>query len=189
MSQILEEKSLSELRDIADSYGIEYPRNIGKTKIIEKIIADDEAVDAKPAKAEDDIEGVKPRKKETVGEMKKRMNKLIRVRISATDPQWKNRTFISKQVGNGAVMVGKHIPFDVIWHGQEPVIKSIERQTYRETVFKTDRVSGMKVPVVKVKKSFVVERLPQLTEKQIEKLAAEQAARGSIDEKVGLDLN
>lgn len=185
MSQILEEKSLSELRDIADNYGIEYPRNIGKAKLIIKIIEDDEAVNGKPAV----VEGVKTKKKETIAEMRKRMNKLIRVRISATDPQYKNRTFISKQVGNGAVMVGKHIPFDVIWHGQEPIIQSIERQTYRETRFKTDRVSGMKVPVTTIKKSFVVERLPQLTQKEIDKLAAQQAARGSVDESIGMDLD
>ena len=183
---MLEEKSLSELRDIADEIGLEYPKNIGKLKLIEKIKEDDEAVEGKPAK----IEGVKPKKKETVSEMKKRMNKLIRVRISANDPQWKNRTFITKQVGNGRVVVGKHIPFNTIWHGQEPVIQSIERQVFRETKFKTDRVSGMKVPVVTIRKSFNVERLPQLTDKEITKLANEQAARGSVDEEpTGLRLD
>ncbi len=183
---MLEEKSLPELRDIADSIGLEYPKNISAKKLIEKIKKDDEAVEGKPAK----IEGVKPKKKETVAEMKKRMNKLVRVRISANDPQWKNRSFITKQVGNGRAVVGKHIPFNVIWHGQEPVIQSIERQVFRETKFKTDRISGMKVPVVTIRKSFNVERLPQLTEKEIARLAAEQAARGSVDEEpVGLNLN
>lgn len=176
-TQKLEVKELSELRDIATELGLEFPKNIGKVKLIEKIIEDELAVEGKPAK----VEGVKVKKKETVADIRKRMNILIRCRISANDPQYKNRQFVSKQVGNSSAVVGKHIPFDTIWHVQEPVLQALERQTYRETRFKTDRETGNKIPITTVKPAFVIERLKPLTEKELKKLASEQAARGSVE--------
>lgn len=176
MSKHLEEKSLPELRDIAEELGIEYPKNIGKAKLIEKIIEDDEAVEGKPTI----IEGVKPKKRETAAEIKKRMNKLIRCRLSSNDPQFNGRNGVTMQVGNKTTIVGKFIPFDTIWHMQEPVYNSLKKRKYRKTVFKTDRTTGMKVPHTTTHNSFVIEILPDLTEKELKALASDQSARGSI---------
>ena len=41
MLEELESKSLNDLREIADSLAIDYMKNIGKAKLIEKIIADE----------------------------------------------------------------------------------------------------------------------------------------------------
>jgi len=176
MSQHLEEKSLPELRDIADELGIEYPNNISKAKIIQKLVEDDEAVEGKPA----DVEGVKVKKRESAADIKARMNKLIRLRVSSNDPQYKGRNGVTLQVGNKTAVVGKFIPFNTIWHCQEPVLNSLKRRQWRQTVFKTDRTTGMKVPVTSVHPSFIIELLPSLTEKELAKLATDQSARGSI---------
>lgn len=172
----LEGKSLPELRDIADELGIEYAANIGKVKLLEKIQADDKAVEGKPTK----VEGVKVKKRETAADIKKRMNKLIRIRLSASDPQYQGRNGVTMQVGNKTNIVGKFIPFDTVWHIQEPVLNSLKKRQWRKTVFKTDRTTGMKVPHTTMHPSFIIEVLPDLTESELKKLAAEQAARGSI---------
>lgn len=176
MNTYLEEKSLPELRDIADELGLEYPKNIGKAKLLEKIQEDELAVEGKPAI----VEGVKPKKKETAAEIKKRMNKLIRCTVSSNDPQYTGRNGVTMQVGNSTAIVGKFVPFNTVWHMQEPVYKSLLKRTFRKTVFKTDRTTGMKVPVTTTHKSFVIEVLPDLTEKEVKALAADQSARGSI---------
>ena len=176
MNAYLEEKSLSELRDIADELGLEYPKNIGKAKLLEKIQEDELAVEGKPA----NIEGTKPKKKETVAELTKRMNILKRVIVSANDPQYKGRNGVSLKVGNSKVMVGKFIPFDTVWHIQDPIYKVLKNRKWRETKFKTDPATGNKYPVVTMRPAFVIEELEPLTKKELGTLATEQAARGSI---------
>jgi len=176
MNAYLEEKTLSELRVIADELGLEYPGNIGKVKLLEKIQADELAVEGKPT----EVQGIKAKKKETVAEMTKRMNILRRVVISANDPQYKGRNGVSLKVGNSKVMVGKFIPFDTVWHIQEPIYKSLKAKRWRETKFKSDPATGNKYPVTTMRPAFVIEELPPLTRPELEKLAAEQAARGSI---------
>lgn len=184
MREELEKKDLTELRDIADELGIDYPKTIGKVKLIDKIL-DDEAESQSPTILSKEVEGVAPKKKESASEIKKRMNKLVRCRISSNDPQYKGRNGVTLQVGNKTTVVGKFIPFNTIWHVQEPVFKSLKAKTYRQTTFKTDRTTGLKVPVTNVYPSFVIEELPQLTEAELKKLAAEQAARGSIPNESG----
>ena len=177
MLEELESKNLSELREIADSLAIDYMKNIGKAKLIEKIIADENLVNGTPK----EVEGVVVKKNETVTQMKKRMSILVRCRISANDPQYRERNFISMQVGNAKHVVGKHVPFDTIWHVQKVVLDRLKLRTYRQTKFKTDRVTGNKTPITTIKPSFAIEILPALTAKELKKLAAEQAARGSVD--------
>ena len=176
MNTYLEEKSLSELKDIAEELQLDFPKNIGKAKLLEKIQEDELAVEGKPAK----MEGVKPKKKETTAELTKRMNVLKRVIVSSNDPQQKGRNGYSLKVGNAKVMVGKFIPYDTVWHIQEPVLKALRNKRWRETKFKTDPATGNKYPVVTMRPAFVIEELPPLTRGELEKLAAEQAARGSI---------
>ncbi len=174
----LEGKELHELREIATELGIEFPGNVGKKKLISRITEDDKEVNGSPTKVE--IEGVKVKKKETPTEIRKRMNILRRVRISANDPQYKGRNGVTRQVGNRHGVVGKYIPFDVSWHCQEPVYQDLKAQKYRQTKFKVDTTTGMKVPVTTWHPSFVIEELPALTDADLKKLAADQSARGSI---------
>ena len=174
--EYLNGKELSELRGIAENLGIEFAKNIGKNKLIELIVADEDAVDGKPTQ----VEGVVAKKKETPAEIKKRMNILKRVRISCNDPQYKGRNGVTKQVGNSTAMVGKFVPFDVIYHVQVPIYDLLKAQTYNQTKFVTDRTTGMKVPVVTTHKAFVIEDLDPLTEKELKALAADQSSRGSI---------
>lgn len=169
----LEEKELSELKDIAEQLAIEFPKNIGKVKLIDKILKDEE-------ETEGFTEGVKVVKKETPQQLKKRMNKLVRVRISPNSPQYKGRNGIALKIGNKTEVVGKFIPFDTVWHVQEPIIEVLKRRTFRETKFKTDTTTGLKVPVTKIHKAFVVEVLPNLTENELKKLATDQRVRGVI---------
>lgn len=176
MSNYLEEKTLPELRDIATDLAIEYPKNIGRDKLIAKILADDETVEDKPAK----IEGVEVKKAMTPSEIKKAMQVLKRVRISANDPQLKGRNGVSMKVGNKYGVVGKFIPFDTIWHIQDPIYAALMRRQWRETKFVTDRTTGAKVPKVTMRPAFSIEVLEPLTQKELNRLAIDQSARGAI---------
>jgi len=169
----LESKTFPELKEIAEELGIEFAKNISKQKLLDKIIEDDN-------ETEGVVEGIKVLKKETVGELKKRMNKILRVRISSSSPHNKGRNGITKQVGNKHLVVGKFIPFNTVWHIQEPVYEALMGKTWRETKFKTDPTTGNKVPVVNVHPAYNIELLPQLTAKELKTLAKEQASRGSI---------
>jgi len=171
--EYLESKTLSELRDVADELGIEFAKNIGKQKLLDRIIADDDDTEGV-------VEGVKIKKRETVAEIKKRMNKIVRVRISSSSPHFKGRNGVSQQVGNKHVVVGKFIPFNTEWHVQEPVLESLKRKTWRETKFKTDPTTGNKIPVVNVYPAFNIEILTPLTAKELKTLAKDQSSRGSI---------
>jgi len=172
----LQEKSVKQLKVIAEEFGLEFAGNISKEKLIAKIEADDAAVEGTPVV----VEGVKVAKKETPAALKKRMNILKRVRISANDPQYKGRNGVTLQVGNKVAVVGKFTPFDIVWHIQVPVYEALKRKQWRETKFKTDPATGNKFPVVTMRPAFVIEVLEPLTSKELDKLAAEQAARGSI---------
>jgi len=169
----LEGKDLSELKAIADELALEYPKNIGKAKLIDKILADEEDTVA--------VEGAKVEKKKSVAEIKKDMDKLIRCKVFATDPQYNGRNGVTLQVGNKHKVVGKFIPFNTIWHMQEPVYESLKRRQWVETKFITDPATGSKIPKRTVHQSFNIEVLPPLTKKELEDLAKAQAARGSID--------
>jgi len=173
--EYLEGKELQELRTIAEDLGIEFPKNIGKVKLIDKIVEAESQEDVTPVQ----IEGVRVKKK-TPAEIKKEMNILKRVRVSPNDPQHKGRNGVTRKIGNKYGVVGKFIPFDTVWHCPEPVYNDLKEAKYRVTKFKTDSVTGMKVAVTKWYPAFVIEDLPQLTAKELKKLAAEQASRGSI---------
>jgi len=171
--EYLGSKTLSELKDVADELGIEFAKNIGRQKLLDKIVQDD-------SETEGVVEGIKVVKKETVAELKKRMNKILRVRISSSSPHNKGRNGITKQVGNKHAVVGKFIPFNTVWHIQEPVYEALMGKTWRETKFKTDPTTGNKVPVVNVYSAYTITLLPQLTAKEIKALAKDQSSRGSI---------
>ncbi len=171
--EYLGSKTLSELRDVADELGIEFAKNISKQKLLDKIIEDDN-------ETEGVVEGIKIKKKESAAEIKKRMNKIVRVRISSGSPHYKGRNGVSHQVGNRTTVVGKFIPFNTVWHIQEPVLEALKRKTWRETKFKTDPMTGNKVPVVNVHPTFNIEVLTPLTSKELKALAKEQSSRGSI---------
>lgn len=178
MRDNLETKELSELREIATELALEFPKNISKAKLIDKIIADEEEVngvytEAKTVKA----------KPETVAQLKKRMSNLIRCKVSARDPQFHGRRGVTMQVGNSHEVVGKFIPFNVVWHAQEPVIQSLRRKKFRETRFETAPDGKTQIPVTTFHESFLIEELPQLTDKELKQLAADQSARGSIPKK------
>lgn len=173
--EYLEGKELHELRTIAEDLGIEFPKNISKLKLIDKIVEAESKEDVIPTK----IEGVKT-KKRTPTEIRKEMNVLKRVRVSPNDPQHKGRNGVTRKIGNKYGIVGKFVPFDIVWHIPEPIYNDLKEAKYRVTKFKTDSTTGMKVAQTKWYPAFVIEDLPQLTDKELKKLASEQATRGSI---------
>jgi len=179
----LESLDRADLKIVAEDLNIEFAGNIPTEKLIAKIMDDTADEDEAPARIVE-VEGVKKAKKQTVAEMKKEMNLLMRVRVSANDPQYKGRNGISIKVGNAKVIVGKFIPFDMVYHIQKPVYDAFKRKKWRETKFKTDPATGNKIPVVTMRPGFVIEDLEPLTQTELKKLAAEQAARGSISEDV-----
>ena len=168
--ELLEEKELSELKAIADDLAIEYPRNISKKKIIDKIIDDEEDTVGS-------AEGIKVKKQMTRAEIERSMDEMVRVRISPNAPRYKGLNGVSKKVGNKYKVVGKFIPFDIVWHVQRPILESLKNEKFRETKFKTDPITGNKYPITKEKKALVIEELPPITAEELKKLAADQRAR------------
>ena len=171
------DKSVQELRGIAEELGIEFPKNISKAKLTGLLIADDEA-----ASGTTKVEGVKVTKEATPSEIRKEMDKLIRCKVSSSDPMYKGRNGVTMQVGNKLKVVGKFIPFNTIWHMQQPVYDSLMRKQWRETKFVTDKVTGNKIAKQTMHPSFNIELLPQLTVKELKNLAKDQSARGAIDQ-------
>ena len=169
---VLLDKGISELKEIADDLGVDYAKNISKSKLILLIEDDGESTPV--------IEGVKV-KKQTIAEIRKEMDILIRCRVSSTDPMYQGRNGVTMQVGNKHKIVGKFIPFNTIWHMQKPVYDSLMRKQWRETKFITDTVTGNKIAKTTLRPSFIIEKLDPLTRKELSNLAKDQSARGSID--------
>ena len=170
------DKTLPELREIADELGLEYMKNISAKRLIELLEADDAAAEGTPTPT------VKKVKALTPAEIRKSMDKLVRCRVSSSDPMYHGRNGVTLQIVNKYKTVGKFIPFDTVWHMPEPIHEALKRRTWRETKFITDKVTGNKVPKTTMRPSFVIELLPDLTEKELKALASEQAARGSLDD-------
>jgi hypothetical protein len=196
------------LKDQARLMGITFSNNISVDKLREKISEklnadtgndaednDDETASASNVSGQDDGETAAPapavRKsaKQTLREeLQKGQLKLVRVRIACLDPKKKDLPGEIITVGNKFLgTVSKFVPFgeatDNGYHIPYIIYRHLEDRRFLN--IRTRKVNGQEQVSHVTAKEFAIEVLPQLTQAELERLAAAQAAAGSIDNTAG----
>lgn len=170
------EAELADLKVQAKRIGLKFSPNIGLDALRDKVA---EAL----AVPDDSTYARMPTAVESRSEQKKKAAKLIRVKISCLNPVKKE--WPGELISAGNDVVGnftKFVPFnsDVAYHIPQIIFNVLQEKMCQ--VFVTAPLpNGEKTRKGKLIKEFTIEVLPDLTEKELKALAAEQAARHSID--------
>ncbi len=199
MAELTEkQKRIEALKEKCDEYGITYAPQAGESKLQQLLDAyykeqeelsgmqnNVTTADVDETEEETSTDEKPLTKAELYEQVKREATKLIRVRITCMDPAFKKRKSDLFKVSNKAIgIVGRCVQFDGKPTHVEQVILDVMRakrfQMFEEetvqTAFGPRKVKkGRQVP------SFAIEVLSPLTEKELKELAADQAARGSID--------
>ena len=175
----LVEDELTVLKRRADMMGLKYHPSIGAEKLKEKI----ETFIAEQGTSQESTE-IGAEEPTTPGEetaqqkrarLRKEAMKLVRVRISCNNPnkgEWEGEIFT---VGNNLVgTLKKYVPFNVDWHVPQMMLNMIEERQCQ--VFRTIRDHrGNTSRQGQMIKEFNVQKLPDLTPKELKELAQRQA--------------
>jgi hypothetical protein len=165
---------LEVLKGRADDIGLEYHPSIGVDKLRVKV---DAAL--KPKATSSQVKAIN--KMEARQEFVKVAKKLKRVRIVNMNPNKRESkgeyiTVANKMVGT----IKRFVPFDVDWHIENFIYEVLHSRKFRITREIPDGKGGKTT-----KNSFIpefnIEVLGDLTKKELEELAADQAKRGAID--------
>jgi hypothetical protein len=113
---------------------------------------------------------------------KKEGGKLMRVRVTCNDPQFKKHPGVIRAAGSTLYFVRRFIPFNRITHIEKVLYDFLKRSEYQWFEEKTNRSTGRKYKVPRTSPAFVIEDLPALTPKELEELAKDQRARGAIED-------
>lgn len=172
---------LAALKTLADNMGLTYHNNIGVEKLKAKIEEAREATSAGgKATSEPAATGALTRN-ERHAEMRKDALKLVRVIVVSMNPNRKEWTSEYFGVSNKVVgTVKKLVPYGVEWHVPQILVDMIKARKFRTSIEKPDGKGG-KVRENRILNEFSVQELPPLSKEELESLAKEQAARGSID--------
>jgi hypothetical protein len=169
------------LKKRADLMGITYHPSIGLVKLREKV---NTALAAAATKEAAEIEEVKPESDNARRiRSRKEAHALRRVQITCMNPakkEWSGELFT---VGNSVVGTVTHfVPFNAEdgWHLPSIIVQAMEDRMCQVFAVTTDS-RGNKGRSGKLIKEFAIQDLPALTELEISKLAARQAASKSID--------
>ena len=169
------------LKKRADLMGITYHPSIGLTKLRDKVNAVLEAASNEEATS---IEEKKPESENAIRiRLRKEAHALKRVQITCMNPakkEWNGELFT---VGNSVVgTVTHYVPFNAEdgWHLPSIVVQAMDDRMCQVFSVTTDS-RGNKGRSGKLIKEFAIQDLPALTELDISKLAARQAASKSID--------
>ena len=173
MSEELEVTELDALKQIADNMGLKYHPSISLEKLKDKVEKAREPVATKAVEKLNKMDA----RKDYIAEA----TKLVRVRVVNMNPTRRESkgeyiTVSNKMVGT----IKRFVPFDVVWHVEEFIYKTLKNRKFRKSVDEPDGKGG-KISKNLFIPEFSVEVLPQLTEQELKDLAADQAARGAID--------
>lgn len=191
-TEIQQVDELTLLKQRATTLGISFSNNIGVETLKERI---NEKLAGKGTDSKEDTEEVnaltgepvktKAQSKESIrNQIKRDAEKLIRLRITNLDPKkakWPGEiiTVANEFIGT----ISKYVPFGEVtedgYHVPNAIYKKLKKRKFLDIRVikqrgKPDRVIERWVP------EFALEVLPQLTEAQLKKLAAAQAASGSL---------
>jgi hypothetical protein len=169
---------LDKLKEKADSLGIKYPNNIGAMALSRKIniTLGIEKSDADSEPQEETRELTEKAK------ARKIMGKLVRVRVTCNDPQFKKHPGLIRAAGNVNYFIKRYVPFNRPTHIEQCIfdfMKSTEYQWFEE---KVNRTTGRKYKVPRSSPAFVIEELPPLTKEELEQLAKDQRSRDTFDD-------
>ncbi len=172
MSEELEVTELDALKQIADNMGLKYHPSISLEKLKDKVEKAREPVATKTVEKLNKMDARKTHIAEAT--------KLVRVRVVNMNPTRRESkgeyiTVSNKMVGT----IKRFVPFDVVWHVEEFIYKTLKNRKFRKSVDEPDGKGG-KISKNLFIPEFSVEVLPQLTEQELKDLAADQAARGAI---------
>ena len=167
------ESELDALKLIADNMGLEYHPSIGVDKLKKKIEKAKEPVATKKVEKINKMEARTAKIKDAT--------KLRRIRVVNMNPVRRESKGEYFSVSNSSIgTVKRFIPFDVEWHCEDVIYKTIKNRKFRKTVEEPDGKGG-KISRNIFIPEFSVEILPDLTTQELKDLAADQAARGAID--------
>ncbi len=168
------EKTLDELKDLADGLGLKYHPTISAAKLAEKI----EEFAAVPEEAP-----VAKTKKKTPQEIRKAATALVRVRVTCMNPakrDWDGEIFMVGNRHTGTLR--KYVPFGVDWHVPQMILDMLKARQCQVFQSVKRRTAGGDISSRegKLVKEFAVEILPDLTETELKELAQRQAmAKGT----------
>jgi hypothetical protein len=163
------EKTLDELKDIADGLGLKYHPTISAAKLADKI----EEFASEPEEAP-----VASAKKKTPKEIRQAATKLVRVRVTCMNPakrDWDGEIFMVGNRHTGTLR--KYVPYGVDWHVPQMILDMIKARQCQVFQSVKRRTAGGDISSRegKLVKEFAVEILPPLTEKELAELAQRQA--------------
>ncbi len=170
---------MEELKVEAKELGIKVPGNISKTKLKAKIASVKEVIDEPVAAPEEEAPIGKPT---TRAQAKKIGGKLMRVRITCHDPQFKKHTGLIRSAGSTLYFVKRFVPFNRITHIEKVIYDFMKQTNYQWFEEKVNRSTGRKYKVPRTSPAFVIEDIEPLTQEELTELAKDQAARGAIED-------
>lgn len=114
-------------------------------------------------------------------------HKLVRVIITPHDPRYAQLDGIMQFSGNRVVPTfGKYVPFNVVWHVPEIILQHLSSMEFSH--FRSKRGSKNNVArtvEAESRKSFSIERLPPITQEEMDKIALRQKQYGNVEEAEG----
>jgi hypothetical protein len=171
---------LSVLKESADQMGISYSKNIGVSKLRERLDA--------AMNEESTVEAPKKEAKETDGQMRLRKREeasaLIRVRVTCMNPnkrEWQGEIFT---VSNSIVGTYRnYVPFnlDEGWHIPQIILNQVKSRQCQ--IFKTvNGPRGEKLRKGVLIPEFSIDVMTPLTKQELAELAQRQAMSGNIED-------
>jgi len=173
---------MDELKAEAEELGIKVPGNISKVKLQTKIeTARELAIEGIVVEEPKAKEVKKPVKVLTPkAQAKKVGGKLMRVRITCHDPQFKKHNGLIRAAGSALYFVKRFVPFNRITHIEKVIYDFMKQTEYQWFEEKVNRTTGRKYKVPRSSPAFVVEDIVPLTAKELKELSKDQQARGAI---------
>lgn len=179
---------MKELKAEAEDLGLSFPGNISRKKLealMEGATMPEPETGPYSETAEDKTEEVPEKPKRVLtpkAQAKKDGGKLMRVRITCHDPQFKKHNGLIRAAGSVLYFKKRFVPFNRPTHIEKVIYDFMKQTEYQWFEEKVNRATGRKYKVPRSSPAFVIEDLPPLTPQELKELALDQANRGAIED-------
>lgn len=174
-------KEIDVLKERADKMGLKYSPNIGLETLRTKI---EKALNGEQNDPDEEKEG-RLSEVERQGKLRMKLRKealkLVRIRVTDLDPKKKDLQGEILCAANEFVgTVKRYVPYNgEPWHVEQIILDMMRDREFLN--IKTVKTKGEGVSIEKKwVKEYAIEILPPLTKEELSKLAAAQAAAGSV---------
>lgn len=174
-------KEIDVLKERADKMGLKYSPNIGLETLRTKI---EKALNGDNNGSDEEKEGrlsVEEQKNRLRAKLRKEALKLIRIRVTDLDPKKKDLPGEILCAANEYIgTVKRYVPYNgEPWHVEQVILDMMRDREFLN--IKTVKTRGQEVTIEKKwVKEYAIEIMPPLSKEEIAKLAAAQAAAGSV---------